>query len=95
MILHVTEAKYIDGYNVKVSFNNGRTGVANLADALYGPVFAPLKEKSYFSRLRVDDELETIAWPNGADLAPEYLYFRAFKDDPTLQEQFKKWGYIC
>jgi len=95
MILHVTEAKYIDGYNVKVSFNNGRTGVADLAEALYGPVFEPLKEKSYFSTLRVDDELETIAWPNGADLAPEYVYFRAFKDDPTLQEQFKKWGYIC
>lgn len=95
MILHVTEAKYLDEYKVQVSFNNGRTGVADLAGALYGPIFAPLKEKSYFSTLRVDDELDTIAWPNGADLAPEYVYFRAFKDDPTLQEQFKKWGYIC
>ncbi|MBC8445962.1 MAG: DUF2442 domain-containing protein, partial [Chloroflexi bacterium] len=48
-----------------------------------------------FSRLRVDEELETITWPNGADLAPEYIYFRAFKDDPALQEQFKEWGYIA
>ena len=30
--------------------------------------------------------------PNGADLAPEYLYFRAFRDEPELQEQFMQWG---
>lgn len=96
MILHVTEAKYIaGGYKVKVSFNDGRKGIADLSDALRGPVFEPLKEKAYFSRLRVDEELETITWPNGADLAPEYIYFRAFKDDPALQEQFKEWGYIA
>jgi hypothetical protein len=94
MILHVTEARYIDGYKVEVSFNNNRQGIADLSEALYGPVFEPLKEKSYFSQLRVDEELETLSWPNGADLAPEYIYFQAFKDEPTLQEQFKMWGYI-
>jgi len=34
------------------------------------------------------------AWANGADIAPEYLYFLAFKDEPDLQEKFKKWGYV-
>ena len=95
MILHVTEAKYIGGYKVEVSFNNGRQGIADLSEALCGPIFEPLKDKLYFSRLRVDEELETISWPNGADLAPEYIYFQAFKHDPTWQEQFKKWGYIA
>jgi len=42
----------------------------------------------------IDFCLETIIWANGADLAPEYIYFKAFKDDPDLQEQFKKWGYL-
>ena len=75
-------------------FNNSRQGIADLAPALNGPVFEALKNKQIFSQLRVDNELETIAWPNGADLAPEYVYFQAFKDDPDLQPQFKKWGYI-
>lgn len=66
----------------------------DLTDALKGPMFEPLKEKSAFSTLTVDDELETITWPNGADLAPEYLYFQAFKREPELQAQFKEWGYI-
>ena len=94
MILHVTDAIYLDGYKVKVFFNDDRQGVANLSDTLYGPVFEPLKEKSFFAQLSVDEELGTITWPNGADLAPEYLYFQAFKDDHLLQAQFRRWGYV-
>jgi hypothetical protein len=43
----------------------------------------------------VDEELETIVWSTGADMAPEYLYFQAFKDNKERQEQFKQWGYIA
>ncbi|MDE0286121.1 MAG: DUF2442 domain-containing protein [Gammaproteobacteria bacterium] len=91
---HVTHARYLDDYRVEVSFSDGKRGVADLKDALKGPMFAPLREKSLFSALTVDEELETIAWPNGADLAPEYLYFQAFKNESALQEQFKQWGYL-
>lgn len=94
MFLHVTHAKYLKDYEVEVSFSNGRSGVADLEDALNGAIFEPLKSKSEFSALTVDEELETIVWPNGADLAPEYIYFQAFKNEPELQSQFKQWGYI-
>lgn len=67
MILHVMEAKYLGDYRVEVAFNDGRKGVADLYEALRGPVFGPLKDKLYFSQLKIDKELETIAWPNGAD----------------------------
>ena len=94
MFLHITKAKYLKGYEVEVTFNNGRKGIANLLAALKGTVFEALKDKSQFSAFTLDEELETIVWPNGADLAPEYIYFLAFKDDPKLQSQFKQWGYI-
>jgi hypothetical protein len=95
MFLHVTEARYIEGYKVEVSFNDGKTGIADLSAALKGSVFEPLRDLSAFSQLRVDEELETVVWPNGADLAPEYIYFQAFRNSPELQGQFKKWGYIA
>jgi hypothetical protein len=95
MLLHVTAARYIGEYEIEVCFNNGRRRVADLSGALHGPVFEPLKDKTLFGQMRVDEELGTIVWPNGADLAPEYIFFQAFKDDPELQEQFKEWGYIA
>jgi len=79
MFLHITLAKYLKDYKVEVFFNDGKRGVVDLSVALKGPVFEPLKDKSIFSQLFVDEELETIAWPNGADLAPEYLYYQALK----------------
>ena len=95
MILSVINAKYINDYRVEVSFSDGKIGTVDLKDSLQGPIFTPLKDKSVFSQLRMDQELDTIVWPNGADFAPEYLYFKAFKDAPDLQHKFKKWGYIA
>jgi hypothetical protein len=45
-----------------------------LRDDLQGTVFVPLKDFSYFKRLKVNHEIGTIVWPNGADFAPEFLY---------------------
>ena len=94
MFLHVKDARYLGDYRVKVVFNNGREGVADLADALNGPVFESLMDTSNFSAFVVDKELETLVWPNGADLAPEYIYYQAFKSEPELQPQFIRWGYV-
>ncbi|ODS32873.1 MAG: hypothetical protein SCARUB_01979 [Candidatus Scalindua rubra] len=94
MILHVIKAKYIEDYKVEVFFNDGRKGIADLSDALRGPIFKPLKDKNMFSQFKVDELLETIVWPNGADLAPEYIYYQAFKNEKELEEQFKEWGYM-
>jgi hypothetical protein len=95
MFLHVIKAKYLYDYVVEVTFNNGREGRADLSDALKDSVFEPLKDIDQFSRLRVDSELQTIVWENGADLAPEFIYFQAFKTESALEPQFRAWGYLA
>ena len=94
MILHVTEARHLGGFRVELSFDDGRSGVADLTGQLDGPVFRELNDPEKFASFSLDPELKTIAWSNGADLAPEFLYFLAFKDDPDLRELFRKWGYL-
>jgi hypothetical protein len=93
MFLHIKKVEYLKDYQISVTFNNGRSGVADLSDALRGGVFEALRDIEQFSQVTLDAELETVVWPNGADLAPEFVYFQAFKHDPTLQTQFKQWGY--
>ena len=69
--------------------------MANLEQTLFNdnrPVFASLREISNFKKFRV--EHSTIVWSDELDIAAEYLFFLAFKDDPELQDQFKTWGYV-
>lgn len=76
MILHVVEAKYLRGYVIQLKFNDGAEGFVDLANELHGEMFAPLKDTEEFKAFRVDPELNTIVWDNGADLAPEFLHER-------------------
>ena len=74
MLLDVIEARYVREFTVWVKFEDGTEGEIDLSGELYGPVFEPLQDVNYFKQVRVDPELGTIVWPNGADLAPEFLY---------------------
>lgn len=94
MILHITAAEYLHDYKLAVTFNDGCAGIADLTEALDQGLFKALRNVELFSKLAVDDELNTIAWPNGLDLAPEYVYFQAFRDDPARRAQFEAWGYL-
>jgi len=76
MILHVLEARYDRDYVISMRFNDGAEGYVDLRDELYGEVFTPLQDVERFRAFRVDPELGTIVWENGADLAPEFLHDR-------------------
>jgi|LakMenEpi03Aug12_release.lakeMendotaPanAssembly.Ray.scaffolds.fasta_scaffold427069_2 hypothetical protein len=72
-ITEVTEARPTTGRRVWLRFADGEEGEVDLSRYLnYGPVFEPLANEEFFRQLRV--EAGTIAWPNGADIAPERLY---------------------
>jgi hypothetical protein len=74
MFLHVKEAKYLRDYVLWFWFNYGAEGEINLEQELEGEMFEPLRNKQMFQRFKVDPEIDTIVWENGADLAPEFLY---------------------
>jgi hypothetical protein len=56
-------------------FDDGVQGTVDFADWLVGPVFEPLKDRDYCARFCLEGG--TVAWPNGADIAPETLHERA------------------
>ena len=72
-MLNVTAARYLGDYRVWLEFNDGAAGEVDLLSRLRGPVFEPLRDITLFSEVAFDPEADTIIWPNGADLAPEYL----------------------
>jgi hypothetical protein len=75
MYYNVIEARHVHDYTVWMKFEDGSEGEVDLSSELWGPVFEPLKDPEYFRTISVA-EYGTIAWPNGADFAPEFLYER-------------------
>lgn len=74
MDYHVMEARYVRDFVVWVRFRDGTAGEVDLRPALRGPVFEPLHDPAYFRQFTVDPQFHTLVWPNGVDIAPEFLH---------------------
>lgn len=71
---YVTAVSYLDGFRLKVRFEDNSSKVVDLGPHLDGPVFEPLKDPEYFRKVEVNHDIDTITWPNHADFSPEFLY---------------------
>ena len=70
----VLEARHVRDYVVWLRFRDGTAGEIDLEPVLRGPIFQPLKDIAVFRQFFIHPEFETLAWPNGADVAPEFLH---------------------
>ena len=71
----VTGVRVLRGRTVEVVFADDTSRVVDLEPFLWGPVFEQIAaDDAAFTQVFVDEQLGTIAWPNGADLDPDVLY---------------------
>ncbi|MDD5278059.1 MULTISPECIES: DUF2442 domain-containing protein [Acidithiobacillus] len=83
-MIRITEAKALPGHRLHVRFNTGQEGDVDLSREMTDPIFDALRDNDLFSRVEVHSWFQTVTWPNGADLAPEYLM------DPLQRQQGDK-----
>jgi hypothetical protein len=74
MTPRVREAHYVQDFTIHLRFTDGTEGHVDLRHELYGELFEPLKDRALFRQFSVHPEFHTLVWPNGADIAPEFLY---------------------
>jgi hypothetical protein len=72
IVHHVIEAKHEGRLRLRLVFDDRTAKTVDFRRWLNGPVFEPLKDVKYFQRFFIDGG--TVAWPHGADIAPEALY---------------------
>jgi hypothetical protein len=89
-IVRVTACQVMGPRQLRVEFDDGTTQTIDFAPILRGELFGPLNDPGLFRQVKVDPEVHTLVWPNGADFDaatlhgwPQYL--------PTLVEQAKSW----
>ncbi|HZE64023.1 MAG TPA: DUF2442 domain-containing protein, partial [Pyrinomonadaceae bacterium] len=60
---------------------------------LAGELYRPLRDISIFNQVKIDPEVHTLVWPNGADFDPATLH-----DWPELKEALiaraKRWELV-
>ena len=64
--------KILTGFMVRFTFTDGTSRTIDLGPHLDGPIFRPLRRRDYFRMAFLDHGV--ISWPNGADIAPEFLH---------------------
>ena len=73
-------------YTLRVRFDDETEQVIDFHTILEGDVFGPLRDAALFSQVRIDPEVHTLVWPNGADFDPATLH-----DWPDISLNFRKW----
>ena len=73
-IIHVTDVQCLGGHRLWLGFDDGSSGEVDFSHEEWTGVLTPLADAQYFAKVQLDEELGTIVWPNGADIAPETLH---------------------
>ena len=73
-IYRVESFEAVAPYTLRVVFDDGTQQVIDFNPVLAGELYGPLRELSLFAQARIDPEVGTLVWPNGADFDPATLH---------------------
>lgn len=73
-IYTVTDFAIVAPYTLRILFDDGHTQVIDFRPMLRGEMFGPLRDRSLFNGVTLDEESGTLVWPNGADFDPATLH---------------------
>jgi len=73
-IYRVRDFRIAAPYTLRVTFDDGTEQVIDFRPVLAGELFGPLQDSAIFDQVRIDPEVHTLVWPNGADFDPATLH---------------------
>src|SRR3989442_1528119 len=93
-IYRVTKVSIVAPYTLQISFDDQSEQRIDFRPILAGELYAPLRDIELFNQVKLDPEVHTLVWPNGADFDPATLH-----DWPQLEEAMieraKRWELVA
>lgn len=86
----VTDFQVVGPYRLRVAFRDGMVREIDFRPVLAGSVYGPLLDQSLFDQVRLDPEVHTLVWPNGADFDPATLHDWP-ELLPAMEERARSW----
>lgn len=90
----VESFEIVGPYTLNVRFDDMQSVRINFEPVLHGELYGPLRDLSFFDQVRIDPEVKTLVWPNGADFNPSTLHDWNAKSE-LLREEAEKWEFIA
>jgi hypothetical protein len=73
-LVRVRTVEPLEGFRLRLGFEDGTQNEVDLEPYLTGPIFEPVRnDPAMFRAVRIEGG--TIAWDNGADMDPDVLYY--------------------
>lgn len=71
----LSRARHMGDYQMWLQFADGRTGIVDFSDDLWGEDLTPLRDRATFEEIKLDEGSATLSWERGGiDISPSYLY---------------------
>jgi hypothetical protein len=90
-IYRVTSIELLGGYWIRVGFDDGSVREIDLEPVLEGEIYGPLRNSRVFASVRIDPEVHTLVWPNGADFDPAVLHDWP-EHEAAMRQLAKRWA---
>src|SRR5437879_5255123 len=84
-ICRISSFQKVAPFTLRVQFDDGTSQIIDFRPVLRGELYGPLQDPTLFDQVRIDPEIYTLVWPNGADFDPATLH-----DWPTYREAFAR-----
>lgn len=84
-ICRVQSVEVIAPFTLRLRFDAGVERRIDFSPILAGELYGPLRDLALFNRVRLDPEVHTVVWPNGADFDPATLH-----DWPSREAAFRE-----
>jgi hypothetical protein len=89
-IYRVQSFEIVAAYTLRVRFDDDAEQVIDFRPVLAGEIYGLLRDLALFEQVRIDPEVHTLVWPNGADFDPATLHdWPAYAD--ALAARAKQW----
>ena len=89
-IYKVCSVKVVAPFILRVGFDDATEQTIDFRPVLAGELCRPLRELSLFNQVKIDSEVHTLVWPNGADFDPSTLHDWP-ENAPALAERARQW----
>jgi hypothetical protein len=89
-IYRISSFQKVAPFILSIQFDDGTSQTIDFRPVLKGDLYGPLQEPALFDQVRIDPEVHTLVWPNGADFDPAILHNWS-ESGPALKALTEQW----